>query len=92
MMLETYALSVAGRRTNNEDAICAHPELGLFVIADGIGGYEGGEIASALAIEAIPEERRSARIRPSRRPGAPCTDVPRGPRQKRGSGQKDDHG
>jgi serine/threonine protein phosphatase PrpC len=53
MLLETYALSVAGRRANNEDAICAHPELGLFVVADGMGGYEGGEIASALAVDVI---------------------------------------
>jgi serine/threonine protein phosphatase PrpC len=53
MLLETYALSVAGRRTNNEDAVCAEPELGLFVVADGMGGYEGGEVASALAVETI---------------------------------------
>jgi len=53
MLLETYALSIAGRRPSNEDAICAHPELGLFVVADGMGGYEGGEIASALAVEVI---------------------------------------
>ena len=42
MQLETYALTVAGRRPNNEDAICAQPELGLFVVADGMGGYEIG--------------------------------------------------
>jgi serine/threonine protein phosphatase PrpC len=53
MLLESYALSIAGRRTNNEDAICAHPEIGLFVVADGMGGYEGGEIASALTVDAI---------------------------------------
>jgi PPM family protein phosphatase len=61
MHLESYAMSIAGRRANNEDAICARPELGLFIVADGMGGYEGGEIASALAVDAIHElVRRTA--------------------------------
>jgi serine/threonine protein phosphatase PrpC len=53
VQLQTFALTIAGRRSNNEDAICAQPELGLFVVADGLGGYDGGEVASALAIETI---------------------------------------
>jgi serine/threonine protein phosphatase PrpC len=61
MQLETFSLSIAGRRANNEDAVCAAPELGLFVVADGMGGYEGGEVASALAVEVIHElVRRTA--------------------------------
>lgn len=61
MLLDAFALSVPGRRTNNEDAICARPELGLFVVADGMGGYEGGEVASAIAVESICElVRRTA--------------------------------
>src|SRR5262249_53957963 len=61
MQLDAYAVSIAGRRTNNEDAICARPELGLFIVADGMGGYEGGEVASAIAVEAIFElVRRTA--------------------------------
>ena len=61
MLLDTFALSIAGRRTNNEDAVCVRPDLGLFVVADGMGGYEGGEVASALAVEAIHElVRRTA--------------------------------
>jgi len=55
MQLDAFALSISGRRSNNEDAICSRPELGLFVVADGMGGYEGGEIASALAVDAICE-------------------------------------
>ena len=55
MQLDTFALSVRGRRSNNEDAFCSRPELGLFVVADGMGGYEGGEIASAIAVDAICE-------------------------------------
>ena len=61
MQLDAFALSIAGRRANNEDAVCIRPDLGLFVVADGMGGYEGGEIASALAVEAIHElVRRTA--------------------------------
>lgn len=61
MQLETFALSITGRRTNNEDAVCARPDLGLFVVADGMGGYEGGEIASAVTVDTICElVRRTA--------------------------------
>lgn len=62
MQLDAFAISVPGRRANNEDAICARPDLGLFVVADGLGGYDGGEIASELAIDAIEAiVRRTAR-------------------------------
>ena len=51
----TYtAASHAGvRRENNEDSYVARPELGLFVVADGVGGYEAGEVASRAAVEAM---------------------------------------
>jgi serine/threonine protein phosphatase PrpC len=41
------------RRSNNEDAFCARPELGLFVVADGMGGHAAGEVASHLAVDVI---------------------------------------
>lgn len=55
MELRCSALSHVGRRHNNEDAYAVHPELGLLVVADGMGGYEGGEVASQIVIESLVE-------------------------------------
>lgn len=40
-------------RENNEDAYACAPELGLFVIADGLGGMARGEVASRMAADHI---------------------------------------
>jgi serine/threonine protein phosphatase PrpC len=41
------------RRDHNEDAYAAHDGLGLYVVADGMGGHAAGEVASWEAVEAV---------------------------------------
>ena len=40
-------------RDHNEDAIASNPALGLYVLADGMGGYNAGEVASGIAVKTI---------------------------------------
>jgi PPM family protein phosphatase len=53
MKISIAAATDIGRRTNNQDAVHVDERLGLVVVSDGMGGYEGGEVASQLAIEAV---------------------------------------
>ena len=48
---DSGAATHVGRRPNNEDSYCQKPELGFFAVADGLGGHEGGEVASQLVLE-----------------------------------------
>ena len=55
----TALLTHPGRvRTNNEDAIAEDPQLGLLVLADGMGGYKAGEIASGMTVASVLETVR----------------------------------
>jgi protein phosphatase len=46
-------------RGSNEDAFAADPEIGLFVVADGLGGHAAGEVASAIGIARLCEVVRA---------------------------------
>ncbi|HYA88927.1 MAG TPA: Stp1/IreP family PP2C-type Ser/Thr phosphatase [Nitrospirota bacterium] len=41
------------KRGNNEDAYLIDDSIGLYAVADGIGGSEGGEVASRIAVDAL---------------------------------------
>jgi len=56
-----FGTDIGRKRTQNQDNGAAFPELGLFLVADGMGGHRGGETASAIAVETISRAVRDAR-------------------------------
>ncbi|HXG90260.1 MAG TPA: protein phosphatase 2C domain-containing protein [Vicinamibacterales bacterium] len=53
MKLSAAARSDAGPRKTNQDAHFVDLDLGLLVVADGMGGHNAGEVASHMAIDAV---------------------------------------
>lgn len=57
--ISTALLSDVGRlRNNNEDAVDEDQDIGLLVLADGMGGYNAGEIASGITIATVLDTAR----------------------------------
>jgi PPM family protein phosphatase len=54
LLLESAGISHVGMvRAHNEDALIVQAETGSFVLSDGMGGYNAGEVASAITVEVV---------------------------------------
>jgi len=54
LRLRAYGATDVGRqRAHNEDRFFCDPDLGIFIVIDGVGGYAAGEVAADLAREVV---------------------------------------
>lgn len=75
MALELANVSDTGlKRANNEDSAVTDPQSGLVLVADGMGGYKAGEVASAIAAKVVVDDVRAA-LGGSEHPGPGAHEV-----------------
>ncbi len=76
MRYEAFAATDVGRkRSQNQDSVASYPQLGLFIVADGMGGHRGGEIASAISVKVIPEVVEKSMALPDWNPRAVVSEA-----------------
>ena len=76
--LRVVGLTDTGKvREHNEDTIAGDADSGLLVLADGMGGYKAGEVASGLAVKTIVSMVREHMQRENLRAGDSATGLSR---------------
>jgi len=62
MRIQHWAVSDKGnKRESNQDSYLVNESLGLFIVADGMGGHSGGEVASSLAVQTVEQEIKTVK-------------------------------
>jgi protein phosphatase len=54
-ILASGATDIGMKRKTNQDSIHLYPEKKLFIVADGMGGHNGGDIASQMSVKVFPD-------------------------------------
>lgn len=63
MKPQVWAVSDKGnKRESNQDSYLVNENLGLFVVADGMGGHSGGEVASSIAVQTLETEIKVLKV------------------------------
>jgi PPM family protein phosphatase len=65
MRIQHWAVSDKGnKRDSNQDSYLVNESIGLYVVADGMGGHSGGEVASSLAVQTLESELKIVKNAP----------------------------
>lgn len=55
-ILSAHRCDIGQKRRQNQDYVWVDESIGLFILADGMGGYEAGDLASKLAVHTVGQE------------------------------------
>jgi protein phosphatase len=75
------ATDVGRQRTHDEDAVLVRPDLRLYVVADGAGGHNAGNVASALALTTVAQHFEATERAYREQPDVDRFGIPTGARR-----------